>query len=702
MVKANAKLQSSYMSLMHQTERSQLEKLFGRAQEIAHLGVWSLIYETGQFEWSDECLRIYGLPLDRNQFTYEEWLSFIHPEDKEMIMQRISHPDADGSICFDARIVRPDQEVRYVHQVTMPIGDSDNGIFGICLDITDQVNSQVKLQLSINDLNHYKQAIDASSIVSITDEKGKITYANKKFIEVSKYSEQELLMSSHNIVNSGFHDDKFWSDFWQTIRSGKIWRGQLRNQAKDKTIYWVDTSVVPFMGEKGNIIHYIVVRHDITELQNTKDSLYQKNKDLQIALEEIELRSNMEKQKSLWGEIIFKSTNEEAMLSELSASLRDFLGTKFFATFIKDINADNAVWTINYTHGQAAEEKEYIKKGLALKYTCAENNQFSQAGLPILPSGVCSNIGVPLNSANGNVTGWVIYGCVDMDKTGSVPNDLLRSMAELVAIKISELRAAVYITRHNEILKEEVKNRTHELLEINKSLELFASTVSHDLKSPLRLISSFMDLIKKDLGETVSDSVREYMNYISNSTHSMTELITALLRFSQLDKHILNKEIFAPLSTIEYLMNKEKLSYPDKKYEISINAPYEVYADEILMRQVFENLISNAIKYSSKKELIKINIDQSLDNENVIFRITDNGAGFNSGLASKLFQTFQRLHAESEFTGHGIGLANVARIIEKHGGEIRAINNPDEGATFEFKIPLYPLTHIKLETLTQK
>lgn len=142
--------------------------------------------------------------------------------------------------------------------------------------------------LSSHDLDHLKSAIDEAAIVAITDKSGIITYVNKKFCAISKYSQQELLGQSHRIINSGYHDKKFFIEMWQTIASGQTWEGQVRNRAKDGSFYWVNTTIVPFMDQDGKPVQYVSVRYEITKQKLAEENLKVNAKKLEISNQELQ------------------------------------------------------------------------------------------------------------------------------------------------------------------------------------------------------------------------------------------------------------------------------------------------------------------------------------------------------------------------------------------------------------------------------
>lgn len=148
---------------------------------------------------------------------------------------------------------------------------------------TERLSSELALQQSLKELADIKFALDQSTIVAITDQRGTINYVNDEFCRISKYSRDELLGQDHRIINSGYHAKEFIRNLWTTIASGKVWKGELRNSAKDKSIYWVDTTIVPFLDGVGKPYQYVAIRHDITKLKLAEEEIRQQAADLQRA-----------------------------------------------------------------------------------------------------------------------------------------------------------------------------------------------------------------------------------------------------------------------------------------------------------------------------------------------------------------------------------------------------------------------------------
>ncbi|WP_394713755.1 DUF3365 domain-containing protein [uncultured Desulfuromonas sp.] len=250
-------------------------------------------------------------------------------------------------------------------------------------------------------------------------------------------------------------------------------------------------------------------------------------------------------------------------------------------------------------------------------------------------------------------------------------------------------RAKQKIIELNHSLEDKVAQRTAQLQRTNKELEAFSYSVSHDLRAPLRAISGFSQILKEEYSENLSPEARRYLGLVVDNSQMMGTLIDDLLRFSRLNRHKLKKQKIDTEGLVRQVVD-ELLQESDYTFihapEIKIGPLETCYGDPALIKQVFVNLLSNALKFTQKTSYPRIRVTSTRQGDIVTFNITDNGAGFDMQYAEKLFGVFQRLHHQSEFTGTGVGLAIVQRVIGRHQGAIWAQSEPNKGATFSFTL----------------
>jgi two-component system sensor histidine kinase/response regulator len=220
----------------------------------------------------------------------------------------------------------------------------------------------------------------------------------------------------------------------------------------------------------------------------------------------------------------------------------------------------------------------------------------------------------------------------------------------------------------------------------NKELESFSYSVSHDLRAPLRSIMGYTKILEEDAVDKLSSDEIKILEIIQQNANKMNTLIDDLLAFARIGKQDINKTKVDSDKLVQRVINDFNTLYQHKA-DIKVETLPEVYADDALLNQVWFNLLSNALKYSSKKEKPVVEIGTLKSDSNIVFFVKDNGVGFNMEFSGKLFGVFQRLHRQSEFEGTGVGLALVQRIVSRHGGKIWAEGKIDEGATFYFSLP---------------
>ncbi|MEO7994033.1 MAG: PAS domain S-box protein [bacterium] len=261
-------------------------------------------------------------------------------------------------------------------------------------------------------------------------------------------------------------------------------------------------------------------------------------------------------------------------------------------------------------------------------------------------------------------------------------------VTERIATQLELEQSRAALVDLNRSLEERVRERTTELTNVNKDLEAFANTVSHDLRTPLRHIDGFIELLKVDLEPVLSEGARRRMNIIGEGARRMTSLIDGLLEFSRHARTDLHLERFPLEPLVREVIEELESAYPSRAITWEIGVLPAVTADRALFRLVWQNLLQNALKFTRDRAETRIAIGyETLEPGLDQFSVADNGVGFQMEFASRVFGMFQRLHSEAEFAGTGIGLANVQRIIERHGGTVWAEGEPGVGATFSFTLP---------------
>jgi PAS domain S-box-containing protein len=506
---------------------------------------------------------------------------------------------------------------------------------GIALPALRTVNRE--LGAALKDLSEQKFALDQHAIVATTDVQGTITYVNDKFCAISKYSREELIGQNHRLLNSGEHSKEFFPETYGDIAAGRVWRSEICNRAKDGSIYWVDTTVIPFLDSDGKPRQYMAIGADITARKLAE-----------------EVRERLAAVVDSSDDAIISETLD-GTITAWNRGAEKVFGYPASETVGK-------IMLVLLPPERIDEESDIlarIRRGESVDHF--ETVRIRKDGTRIDVSVTIS----PIRDCDGAIVG-----------ASKVARDFTRRKADELEIR-----------RLNEELEERIVQRTKQLEVTNQELEAFSYSVSHDLRTPLRHIAGFSRILVNEFGSAMTVEAGEHLRLIEDAVRRMGTMVDALLKMAMLRRQPLRLDHSELNPIVDQVISMLQPECDGRDVTWSIAKLPVLECDPILMAQVFQNLLENALKYSRgrAKAVIEVGSITRPGKPPVIF-VRDNGAGFNMKYAEKLFGVFQRFHTDAQFEGSGVGLATVQRIIQKHGGMIWAEAEPDHGATFYFAL----------------
>lgn len=488
---------------------------------------------------------------------------------------------------------------------------------------------QFRLEKSLSELRSLNLALNESAIVAITDAKGVITYVNDKFCQISKYSREELVGKNHRIINSGYHSKKFFQQLWMKIRSGQIWHGEIKNKAKDGSLYWVDTTIVPYLDSEGTPYQYIAIRTDITNIKVAEEKLQQ-------LYEEADIRSQLNQD-------IIDHVNEGIVLLDGNGSLLQY-NHKYLE--IIGLNEDLRktrfpYWSSLFSNrvSEFSEFLSFLKKAIQKK----DNNEVLKYRFEL--------------------------------------HDSVKKIFDIYAVAI--LRKDYHLGTlmvFRDITSE------YEMDQMKSDL---VSTVSHELRTPLASVLGFTELmLTKDLKP---EKQKKYLETIHKEASRLTNLINDFLDIQRMEsgKQTYEKKRLDLVSIVKDVVRTFKAT--NQKHQFVITSQQEsifIDGDEEKLIQLFTNLISNAVKFSPNGGAISIFI--RIENSEVKCAIKDEGLGIPADELDNLFQKFYRIDNSDrrKIGGTGLGLAICKKITKAHNGEITVSSVLGKGTTIFVTLPI--------------
>jgi PAS domain S-box-containing protein len=384
--------------------------------------------------------------------------------------------------------------------------------------------------------------------------------------------------------------------------------------------------------------------------------------------------------------LVIKS--QQKNLSDSQQKFRLLLeGVSDYALILLDTEGNVISWNQGLEKLTNYQEEEILNQNISCLFTEEDINQ----DMPATELKMAANQGIYITE------GWRLR----QDKTKFFArinitslrdkNGVLQGYSKLIQDITEKKQAELDLQESKQNLEIIVEKRTAQLAALNKELEAFSYSVSHDLRAPLRHISGFVELLQRRIAPNLDETSLRYLNNITQTTKHAGDLIDDLLAFSRMGRAEMRYIKTDSNKLLNQVIKETELETKDRHINWQIQELPEVYGDAAMLKLVWENLINNAIKYSQLNSDTKITIGYENQLDDIMFFIQDNGVGFDMRYVDKLFGVFQRLHSNAQFEGMGIGLANVRRIIQRHGGKVWAEAIENQGATFYFTLPKCPV-----------
>jgi PAS domain S-box-containing protein len=650
--------------------------------------------------WNKGAERIYG-------YSAEEALGrsvgmLVRPERRDQIRQLMQTVGRGESVAnLECERIRKDGATIHVSLTLSPIRDDAGEITGISTiarDITDKKRMEAELQRTMHGLAEAQRIAHLGNweLDLISNE---LKWSDEIY-RIFEIDPQQFGASYEAFLNAIHPDDRELVNraYTDSVRERKPYDIVHRLRMPDGRIKYVNEKCETYYADDGKALRSIGTVHDITERRLDEEALRRLNRELRAI--------------SNCNQTLMRAEDEQSLLDDICRIICEDAGYHMAWVGYPQDDATSSIRPVSRAgadsgyleHAQiswADNERGRGPSGRAIRDGVSVAIQDFQTDPNAAPwreaaaqRGYRSSIALPLKDEEGKVFGILNIYAAQPDAFTPEEVRLLEELAGDMAFGIMVLRARIarrqaeeQIHQLNQELEQRVAERTEQLEAANKELEAFSYSVSHDLRTPLRAIDGFSHILLEDYADKLDEEGKRLLHTVRDNTSRMGQLIDDILKFSRSGRTELTFSRIDMDAMARAVAAELQAADPASKAQIEIGPLPPIRGDNAMMRQVFVNLIANALKFSRHSPAPLIRIGASVVADEVVYSVQDNGAGFDMQYAGKLFGVFQRLHSMSEFEGTGIGLAIVKRIVARQGGRVWAEGKVGEGATFYFALP---------------
>jgi PAS domain S-box-containing protein len=613
-----------------------------------------LIYVSPAYE------QIWGRRCEDLKANFRQWLDAIHPLDRERVQIAFFENVLEGEYDEEYRIVRSDGTIRWIRDRGFPIQDKSGEVrrvAGIAEDITERKQVIEALRESEE---RFRQLADITPVLIWMSGVDKLCiYFNKPWLDFTgRTMEQEM----GNGWAQGVHPDDFQfclDTYITAFDTRQPFKMEYRLRRCDGEYRWIFDTGIPRFTPDGHFLGYIGSCIDISDRKRAEEEIVQLNQSLNRRIKELETLLDVIP--------IGIGIAEDAQCRQIKVN----------PTLAKQLRlSPDANASLSAPEQEKPKHFKIYRDGRELAADQLPMQYCAAQGVEMV------NVEIDTVYDTGDIAQHLVSATPLFDERGE-SRGCVAAFLDITERKQAEAK----IRQLNEDLEQRVKERTAQLEAANKELEAFSYSVSHDLRAPLRHISGFVELLQKHARASLDETSQRYLTIIAQSTKQAGTLVDDLLAFSRMGRAEMRYSTVPMNQLVQELRRDLVEEIGERTIQWKIEELPQVHGDPSLLRQVLRNLMENAVKYTGYRAQAEITI-ASTDNEHeIVFFVRDNGVGFDMRYVHKLFGVFQRLHSPQEFEGTGIGLANVQRIIQRHGGRTWAEGGVDRGATFYFSLP---------------